>query len=356
MSNKQVIGSNNTNFLKRVKIYPITPCLIEKMQSPVISAKNNPGLNKAIADYKYRVEPGGILSVTVWDHPELTIPAGSYRTSSESGNWIRPDGNIFYPYIGFVHVAGKTITQIRNLIADRLATYIEDPQVDVNVAAFRSQKVYLTGAVNKPGTQAITNVPLTLLAAINKAGGLAPDADWQDVTITHNGHSQRLSMYALLDKGNLMENRLLHAGDIIHVPTDQQQKVFVLGEVRDPKVLNIKQNGLTLTGALSAVGGINQLSANATGVFVIRCPNRSAVTGDITHRLSATAPVAKIYQLNIKDATALVLGTEFKLQPYDVVYVTAAPIARWNRVLSNILPNITGLSDIANITDNIRNL
>jgi len=341
-------GSENVDILERVNLYPLTADKMATYKKPRLSAQVNPALDAKLVAYEYRVGAGDILNVTIWDHPELTIPAGSYRSASESGNWVHADGTIFYPYIGFVPVAGKTVVEIRAMLTTKLAKFIETPQVDVNVAAFRSKKTYITGEINKPGQQFITNVPLTLLDAVNNAGGLAADADWRNITLTRQGVEQNLSLHALMQRGDLTQNRLLIPGDIVHVPRNDGQKVFVMGEVNEPKLLKIDRAGMSLTEALSNVGGINQLAADATGIFVVRA-NRTAENGHVKK-----STIADIYQLDISNAAALVIGTEFELQPYDIVYVTAAPITRWNRVIGQILPTISGFNEITEGVTRIR--
>ena len=137
--------------------------------------------------------------------------------------------------------------------------------------------------------------------------------------------------------GDLQQNFILIDGDVVYIPTNEQMKVHILGEVTKQTTLRMDPGGMNLTEALGEASGVNNNIANAKGVFVIR-----AEAGMPNNK------IGRIYQLDLSDASAHVMGTQFQLQPNDVVYVTAAPVARWNRVMSNVFPSVSNLLSITN--------
>jgi len=331
-------------------IVPITPQLLAEQThltqgaSSAVAAAMPAELLQEIADYEYEISNGDILNVTVYDHPELTIPAGSQRSAEESGNTVENDGTLFYPYIGKVHVAGRSVDQVREIIAERLAEFITAPQVAVRVVRFNAKRVYLTGRVNNPGPQPITNVPLTVLDAIAQAGGLSENANWHEVMLSRNGQDISLSVYEMLNNGRLGQNMLLQHGDVLYVPDIGEQKVFVLGELNRVNTIPMGNLRMSLTEALTVSGGLNQTTSNARGIFVIRQTSRGSEGGVQENPIT-------VYQLDVRNAINFVIGTRFMLQPTDIVYVTTAPVTRWNRVISQIMPSVTALLTVERLAN-----
>lgn len=300
--------------------------------------------DKAIKNYQYHVGPDDVLSIIVWGHPELTNPEQN-RSGNRvpTGRLVRADGTIFYPYVGVVHVAGKTVEQIRRIITKRLKLYIENPQVDVRVVAFRAHRVYVTGYVKNPGIQYITDQPLTVMAAINQAGGLASNADQREAVLTRNGKKYLINLLALYSHGNQASNVLLKPGDTLYVPNDDNNRVYVMGEVNKQQAVPLNQGQLSLAQALSESGGVDQSLADADGIYVIRGLERE-MKGS---KKDVLVPV--VYHLNASNPAALVLASRFQLQPGDVVFVSGTKFTRFNRVLQQILPTIQALFETESI-------
>ncbi|MEN8135085.1 MAG: polysaccharide export protein [Thermodesulfobacteriota bacterium] len=291
--------------------------------------------SEAIPYDDYTIGPGDILSVIVWDHPELTIPAGAYRSPEGAGNLVDARGRIFYPYVGEIEVAGLTIAQVRKLICEKLSQDIKNPQVDLRVAAFRSKKVLVTGEIKTPKVIPLTDRPMTLLEAVNLAGGPTDHADLRDVRLTRKGDVSQVDLLALY-KGGLTAPIVLQPNDQVYIPDNNDNNVYIMGEVSKPMVVPMSHRRLTLADALGAGGGISSENADASQIFVIREEDAQA----------------KIYQLNGNSPDSLLLTTTFNLEKHDIIYVAPAGLTIWNRVIGKLLPTVQTIWQTHNMIDN----
>jgi polysaccharide biosynthesis/export protein len=319
-----------------VQVVPITPgLLVAQAEERVLAAASRVREPVAAsATYEYRVAPLDVLSVIVWDHPELTIPAGEFRAAETVGNTVQADGTMFYPHVGVIEVAGKTIPEIRSVLTERLRKFIENPQLDVRIVSFRGKRVEVTGDVVKPSTLPITDVPLRVQDAVAAAGGLGANAWTRGVTLTREGKVRRLDLQALYDEGDLSQNWLLLDGDVVYVPSREENKVFVLGEVRQPSSKVMARGRMSLAEAIGDSAGFDPTSANGE-VWVFR----------------GRYEQPRVFRLDASSADALLLAVQFQLEPLDVVYVATYGLTSWNRVITQILPTVQGLwqaVDLAN--------
>lgn len=320
-----------------VQLVQITPQLVTTEQA----AMQTPSIPAALLNVQpqpYRIGPGDTLYITVWDHPELTSPAGSQQQTVANGRLVGPDGTIYYPFIGKVKVAGLTLDQARDMIASDLAHWINNPQVGINIVNYASQHVVVEGALVKSGTQFLTSVPLTLGEAIANAGIDNQNANLANVVLTRDGHNYHLNLSRMAEHGGGPAGKVyLEAGDRILVPYNDRQKVYVMGEVARPEALRFKTADISLTEALGDAGGLNETTSKGM-IYVVR-----GALGK--HGQELQRPT--VYELDVKSPAAFALADSFMVKPGDVVFASAAGITRWNRFMSQLLPLTSALSATA---------
>ena len=329
-------------------IKEITPSLVVDDLRARQALINNDGVERLVGTVEpYRIGPGDILSIVVWDHPELVLPTQTYAigtgvtelimgdtASGIPGYTVSSTGYIQFPYAGLLKVAGLTELQARNLIVNSSGKYIQDPQITVRVLGYRSKRVYVEGEVKLPGTVAINDIPMTLLEAVNRAGGLLPTADRSAVYVIRDGRRTRVNLPALIERGQDLNQVMLKSGDIVRVTPRDDSKVFVMGEVFLPTTVVMRDGRMSLTEALGMAGGPNQLTADASQIFVVR---------------STEEAMPLVFHLNSKSPQALAVGAKFELEPKDVVFVDTAALVRWNRFISNLFPSAQTVQTVKSI-------
>jgi protein involved in polysaccharide export with SLBB domain len=168
------------------------------------------GLSQAPVRADYRIAPNDIVVIEVFGEKDLSR---EFR--------VTRSGTINYYFLGEISVAGKTTSEVREELTDKLnRDYLVEPQVTVDVKDYRVREVFVNGAVNKPGSILLTGEQdLDILSAIARAGGLTVRASENKIRFTRPGPpvTERTFTLEELRKG-LRNPILLQAGDVIEVP------------------------------------------------------------------------------------------------------------------------------------------
>lgn len=160
----------------------------------------------------YRINPGDILNIYVWNEKDLTAEV-----------LVRPDGMISLPLAGQVRAGGLEPGAVEENLANALVKFLKDkPTVTVALKATAGHKIYVLGKVNRPGEYPI-NRPTDVMQALALAGGLNSFAAENSINVLHrNPDGSQTSLrfrYSDVKGGETLEtNRLLESGDIVVVP------------------------------------------------------------------------------------------------------------------------------------------
>jgi polysaccharide export outer membrane protein len=306
---------------EKTRIVPITADVIIERENSRRQAVNNLPPSD-VNQTAYKIGPHDRLQITVWEHPELNDPGGEKIMPELAGKVVGDDGELYYPYVGNIPVAGKTVSEVRTLLTRELSKYFKKVKLDIRVLSFQSHRAAIVGEVKTPGIQSMTETPLTVAEAISRAGGVGPDADMSNVALARDGKLYKIDVLALYEKGSTTQNLLLKDGDVLNIPDRKDSKVLMMGEVGRQQALQINKGKMSLAQALAEAYGVDFNTSRPGEIYVIR-------PGDMN---------PEIFQLNAESPDAMILADQFALQAHDTVFVGTAGVTQWSRVLNQILP------------------
>ncbi len=124
----------------------------------------------SIKNYNYKIGKGDQVAITIWGLPDI-FPLSNINPEQNLRR-VDSNGNIFFPYVGVIKAEGKTQDELRIDIANSLANFFKDPQLDLSIVKFNSQRIYLLGEVARPIKINITDIPLSLSDALGQSKGI----------------------------------------------------------------------------------------------------------------------------------------------------------------------------------------
>ncbi|WP_424833235.1 polysaccharide biosynthesis/export family protein [Ruegeria sp.] len=293
------------------------------------------------------VRPGDVLGLTIWENVDdglLTTETGAATALDEVQ--VDSEGYIFVPYAGRIRAAGSTPEQLRNLISEKLEEQTPDPQVQVRRVAGNGSSVSLTGTVGAPGIYPIEQPTRTLSGMLANAGGVSVATDIAMVTVIRNG-SKGTIWYEDLFR-NPATDIALRGGDRILVEEDSRSYI-ALGATGGQSRVSFESQDLSALEALAQVGGLQSLSSDPTGIFVLR-KERQEVARNVMGRPELQGDQRMIYLLNLTAPNGLFVARDFVIRDDDTIYVTEAPYAQWTKSISLIAGGLTPVANVATLT------
>ena len=318
---------NKNNSVSKYSISDVSINIINLNKSTdlEIEAFNNPRVEEInynikkfskIYDYNYQyiLGPADSISINLTDTDDLD---GIYV--------IDQSGMIDLPFIGKIKLDKLNLNDAQTILIDVIKDFYKNPDLQINVVEFNSSKVYFVGAVRNQITINLDQKPIKLIEAAIKANFNPSSSDKSFGTkgfLRRDNEVYKINLSNAYKSKDDKENFFLKKNDVIFIDRNSDS-IHVFGEVSKPGVY-FPNLDYSLTELISTTG-LNQLTANAKKVYVIREKFESFLEVDV-------------FQLDIRNPINLIAGRKFQLQPKDIIFVPPAEIVKWNRTISLLLP------------------
>jgi len=308
-------------------VIDLTPTTVVSYRQPATPDRPATTTSSLSPAQRLTVEPGDSLKVRIFERYGGNIFPTIQGQSADLGiQRVNQDGTIKVPVVDVVQVSGLDLNQIERKIIQQLGNRVQEPEVIVEFDSPRTHSVMVSGDVKQPGRVSMLEDVRTVVDAINKAGGplasATGSANQLQVVVRRQGQVILTSQFSDLLAGS---DIAVQKGDEIVVRPNA--RIFtVLGAVQRSGNVEMSKHNLTLLEALGQVGGLSDVRANKTGVYVFQM-------GDLE-----TNPTARgrVFRLDLFQPASIFVAQQFGLQARDVIYVTNAPLYEYDKILTSI--------------------
>jgi polysaccharide export outer membrane protein len=272
----------------------------------------------------YKIGSGDKFNLSIYREPELSFEGGV----------VKPDGTLTIPMVGDVKVSGLSINQAMVSISEKLKKYMKDPIVSLIPLEFRAQSYTILGKVNAPGNYPVyqnSRILDTIADAKGLSTGIFQDntielADLDHAFIRRGKKTLPVNFTELVKNGNALHNIPLQDKDYIYIPSSLNTEIYVLGEVKNTGYYGYRDN-ITLIQILGRAGGYLD-TGNINEVAILR--------GTMSDPTVYVIDLEKILEGKAVD---------FKLKPFDVIFVPKGVLGSWNTLLKMINPSLQTLTN-----------
>ncbi|WP_426022337.1 polysaccharide biosynthesis/export family protein [Brevundimonas sp. PWP3-1b1] len=357
-------GATTASALGSYALVPLTYEVTERMKQvpPQFFGTLAAGSSDQPADV---IGEGDTLAISIFD-PSGSLFGGTLGSGSSSGrtnttlsggNQALPgavvdrSGSVAIPFGGQVRVQGLTSTQAAAAIRRSLVGKVANPQVLVSIAGNASNTVNVLGDVRQPGRAPLGVNSDRILDVIAAAGGSARTTDDLTISIQREGQTYTAPLSAVTTEFG--ENVRLQRGDVVNVQY-KPRRFSTFGGLNAVAQVDMPAGPMTLTGAMSKVGGLNTNTANARRVLIFRFERP-----EVAQALGITQPatprgVPVVYELDFSDAANVFAATNMQVMPEDVIYVPLAGAAEMRKFFE-VVQSLTRVVYDVSVTSTLNN-
>jgi len=227
-------------------------------------------------------------------------------------------GEILFPYAGKINVLNKEISEVQADLQKAYSTVFSSAEVSLNRIERQPLTANVIGLASKPGQFQIDRAGVNLADLVAMAGSTLEEPFLCSYLLHRNQKTYELSNQQLTQKPPLAQDK-----DLLEIRRRKDNSVTILGAVRGSGNHKLPNKGSRLSDFLGEGQGLDVNRADTTGIFVFRKNNQGA---------------ADIYRFDLSEPSGVLYASQFYVHGGDVIYVTEAKLAHWNRLIRNLLP------------------